>query len=87
MEAIKEEVKSSHQLQHLVQLFQNREAIGPWDYKEGILYFKNRIYLLPDSTLVPLIVKEMHASTREGYHKTLQRMKSAFYWQGMRKFL
>ena len=87
MEAIKQEVKSSHQLQHLVQLFQNREAIGPWDYKEGILYFKNRIYLLPDSTLVPLIVKEMHASTREGYHTTLQRMKLAFYWQGMRKFL
>ncbi|EOX94371.1 Uncharacterized protein TCM_003958 [Theobroma cacao] len=31
-------------------------------------------------------MEEMHSSTHEGYHKTLQRAESVvFYWPGMRR--
>ncbi|GMP77596.1 hypothetical protein CsSME_00033822 [Camellia sinensis var. sinensis] len=87
MESIKEEVGKHPSLQRLVKLCKQGEVIGPWDYKEGILYFKNKIYLAVDPALIPLMVKEIHSSTYAGYHKTLQRIRSVFYWQGMRNFL
>lgn len=71
LEPIKEEVQGNSILQEMVKKCQQDEVVGPWKFKDGILYFKNRIYLLTDSSLVPTIVKEMHSSTHEGYHKTL----------------
>lgn len=60
------------------------EAVGPWSYKEGIIFFKNRIFLLVGSSLVPIIMEEMHSNTRKGFHKTLQRIKFVFFWKGMK---
>ena len=72
-------------MQQLVKLYEQGEIVGPWKYQDGVLYFKNRIYLLADSSLVTAILSEVHSSTHEGYHKTLQRVRSVFYWVRMRK--
>lgn len=80
LDMMKKEVQRNPKLQHLVKLHQQGETVGPWEFKEGILHFKNRIYLVADSPLVPLIIEEMHSSAPEGFHKTLQRIKSVFYW-------
>lgn len=50
---------------------------------DGIIFFKEQIYLPPNSKLTSSIIDEFHGSTREGYMKTLQRIKSNFYWQAM----
>lgn len=84
LDPIKDEVQSNQTMQELVGKCEQDEAVGPWEFKDGILYFKNKIYLRLDSSLIPVIVEEMHSSTHEGYHKTLQRARSVFYWQGMR---
>ncbi|KAI5316983.1 hypothetical protein L3X38_036690 [Prunus dulcis] len=84
LDPIKDEVQSNQTMQELVDKCEQGEAVGPWEFKDGILYFKNKIYLMSDSSLIPVIVEEMHSSTHEGYHKTLQRARSVFYWQGMR---
>ena len=86
LDPIKEEVQNHRSLQSLVK-YPMGEAIGPWNFKEGILYFKEKIYLAADSVLIPIIFEEMHSSTHEGYHKTLQRLKYVFYWQGMQKHI
>lgn len=87
LDPIKEEVHTNSQLQRLVQLWEKGEAVGPWDYKDGVLFFKGRIYMREDSPLIPTIISEIHGSTHEGYHKTMHRIRSIFYWKGMRSHI
>lgn len=70
-DTIKEEVLTNPKLQHLVKLVQEGETVGPWEFKEGVLFFKNRIYFNSDYLLLPVIIQEFHSSTHEGIHKTL----------------
>lgn len=70
--SIQEEVQSNSNLQDIVKLVQNQ-------------FFKDRIFLLSESPLVPVIVNEIHSSTHEGFFKTFQRIRSVFYWKGMKK--
>ncbi|KAI5334926.1 hypothetical protein L3X38_025059 [Prunus dulcis] len=75
LDPIKDEVQSNQTMQELVDKCEQGEAVGPWEFKDGILYFKNKIYLMSYSSRLPVIVEEMHSSTHEGYHKTLQRAR------------
>ena len=58
--------------------------MGPWEYKDGLIFFKRRVYLLHTSPLVPSIISALHDSGHEGYQKTLHRVAQDFYWQGMK---
>jgi len=58
--------------------------VGPWEYKDGLIFFKRRVYLLHTSPLVPSIISALHDSGHEGYQKTLHRVAQDFYWQGMK---
>lgn len=78
LEPIREDVQNHPHLIHLVQLYQEGEAVGPWVYKDGILFFMNRIYLREDSPLTDTIIKEIPSSTHEGYHKSLHQIRSIF---------
>ena len=84
IEPIKEEVQTIPELQRLVMLCQEGEAVGPWQFREGILFFKDRIYLWEKSSLIATILEEIHAGAHEGYQKTVQRIRSIFYWKGMK---
>lgn len=68
------------ELQKLHRLVQDDEAIGTWQVKQSILFFKGKIYLPPNSSLIPLIVGEIHGSSHEGYFKTLHHLHCIFYW-------
>ena len=74
IDTIKEEVQTNPKLQHIVKLVQEGEVVGLWEVNEGVLFFKNRIYLNSDSLLLSVIIREFHSSTHEGLHKTLQRI-------------
>lgn len=86
-DSIHTEIQNSDQLQLLKENIQHSEAIGPWKYKDGLLFFKQRVYLLHNSPLVPSIISTVHNSNHEGYHKTLHRIAQDFYWQGMKTFI
>ncbi|KAA8542515.1 hypothetical protein F0562_023667 [Nyssa sinensis] len=66
VEAIKEEVKSNSNLQMLVQHIMDGEAVGPWEFKDGVIFFKERIYLAENSSLINEILSQFHNSTHEG---------------------
>ena len=54
---------------------------------EGIWYKAGRLFLRPNSSLLPTIMMEAHSSPIGGhfvYHKTLSRLKTCFVWPGMR---
>ncbi|KAJ0076959.1 hypothetical protein Patl1_35310 [Pistacia atlantica] len=46
------------------------EALGPWENRDGIMFFKDRIYLPANSNLIPIILQEIHGSGHED--QTLQ---------------
>ena len=76
------ETQNSEQLQLLLRNIQQGEAVGPWEYKDGLIFFKRRVYLLHTSPLVPSIILALHDSGHEGYQKTLHRVAHDLYWQG-----
>nr|TKS14167.1 hypothetical protein D5086_0000042410 [Populus alba] len=81
---IRLEIKNSDQLQLLLCNIRKGEAVGSWEFKDGLLFFKRRVYLLHTSPLVPSIIAAIHDSAHEGYQKTLHRVAQDFYWQGMK---
>lgn len=68
-----------------MQLVVRREALGPWRFQDGILFFKERIYLTEDSSLATKIFRQFHNSTHERFFKTLQRIRANFYWKGLKR--
>jgi hypothetical protein len=62
-------------LQGLVKRIQEDEAVGPWLYQSGLLFFKDRIVVKATSPIAHTILEEFHNSAHEGYQKGLQRIK------------
>ena len=53
-----------------------------------IIFYKNRIYLIPDSTLKKNIVQESHGSPlsgHQGFLKTYRQIRDRFSWKGLKK--
>lgn len=86
-DSIKEEVNSFPDLKETVQWVCDGEALGPWEYRDGILFFKGRIYLSKNSALIKDIIEQFHNSTHEGFFKTLQRIRSTFYWPNLKSMV
>ena len=85
LKPIQTETQAAPKAQALVNLIQEGEAIGPWKYKDGLIFFKGRIYLLPRSSLIRPIIVEIHDGTHEGFFKTMKRLKHVFYWPHMKE--
>lgn len=61
VEPIKEEIAQDKELQDLVQRIQHGEAIGPWNYKSGLVFYKGQIYLRAQSRLTKAIIQELQS--------------------------
>ncbi|XP_062085366.1 uncharacterized protein LOC133791453 [Humulus lupulus] len=84
---LKEEIESNSTLQQILKNISKGEAMGPWKLHNGLIFFKDRSYLAKDSSVIEEIINQFHGSTHEGVQKTLHRIQSTFYWQGMRKHI
>ena len=54
-----------------------------YSLQNGLILYKNKIFISPSSTLIPLILQQMHNSPiggHSGYLKTFHRIKQDFYW-------
>ncbi|KAB5524798.1 hypothetical protein DKX38_022547 [Salix brachista] len=57
--SIRMEIQTSDQLQLLLRNIQQGEAIGPWEYKDGLIFFKRRVYLQHSSPILEAIDQEL----------------------------
>ncbi|GLT61287.1 hypothetical protein SLA2020_340060 [Shorea laevis] len=69
LEVIKEEAGKDAALQELIQKVKEGEALGPWHYKGEVLFYKDRIYLPENSTLLAPILDQIHGGFHEGTTK------------------
>ena len=85
VDAIRDEQQSQPQVQQLIQKVQDDKAVGPWELRDGLLLFKDRIYLDSGSAIRVDIINQFHGSSHEGFQKTFQRVRANFYWAKMRE--
>jgi len=55
---------------------------------DGMVIFRNRIYVLDDSELKKFILREFHVklySSHPGYQNTLTKINKFYYWLNMKK--
>ncbi|XP_077219125.1 uncharacterized protein LOC143853291 [Tasmannia lanceolata] len=86
---IQKEIVNDPHTQTLLAELQATPATNPhYTLKNGVLYYKNRVYLPPTSSLKTVVFKELHSTPsggHSGYTRTLARIRQSFYWQRMRK--
>ncbi|KAB5511770.1 hypothetical protein DKX38_028798 [Salix brachista] len=51
--SVRMEIQTSAELQVVLRNIQQGEAVGPWEYKDGLIFFKKRVFLQDTSPLVP----------------------------------
>lgn len=87
-----EEVLLSYQSDPICQKNLSAKAIDPTCYEDyslvgDVLRYKSRIYVGSNSDLRSRIILNLHASSLGGHsgnHATYQRIKSLFYWPGLK---
>jgi len=55
---------------------------------DGLVKFKDRVYLSDNSELKKVILREFHVkpySAHPSYHKTLTAVKRYYYWSNIKK--
>src|SRR5580692_9461226 len=63
-----------------------RTALSNWTLDDGIILFKNRVYVPNNRDIRQLIITETHESPvagHPGHLKTLYLLKERFYWPSM----
>ena len=60
-----------------------RTALSDWTLDDGIILFKNRVYVPNNRDIRRSIIAETHESPASGHLKTLYLLKEQFYWPGM----
>ena len=84
LDAVREEQGKNTLVQAIVQRVHDDDAVGPWELRDGLLLFKDRLYLPANSILKHDIIQQFHNGSYEGFHKTLRRIRANFYWSKMR---
>ena len=81
-----EEDESTKELLQALMIGQNQDK--KLSIQNGLILFKNRIYLNPQCSLKQKVLSLTHDSPLGGHSgdlKTLQRAKRNWYWQGMKQ--
>lgn len=85
---IKQEHTSDPHVQTLLgQLKRGELDAMQYTDKDGILFYKGRFYFSPNSPFRSKVLTLLHNSPwggHSGYHKTYHRVKSDFYWPGLK---
>jgi hypothetical protein len=60
---------------------------APWSLVDGLVQYRGRLYIPPDSALVREIVQAVHEDGHEGVQRTLHRLRRDFHFPNMKHFV
>jgi hypothetical protein len=88
LKQLKAELAKNDHLQTIVQqCLNNTGTDSNYTVKEGLLYWKNKLVLPVDSSLIQQVLQEYHASPiggHAGITRTMARISAEFYWPNMK---
>lgn len=85
IETIKEECNRDPDILELIKSFLKGTLASDWSFTYGLHYYEGKLFLPAKSTLLPIVIKELHSSTHEGFDMTFFRIKQVFFWKRMSK--
>ncbi|GAU49725.1 hypothetical protein TSUD_407960 [Trifolium subterraneum] len=87
-EEIREEVNKDEKLQKIITDLQQDPMSWPgYSYKQGVLFYENKLVISKNSGLIPIFLEEFHATPQGGhssFYKTYRRIAANIYWVGMK---
>jgi hypothetical protein len=82
------ELQQDEKLQVIVKALQQDPNSKPgYVYKQGVLMYNGRLVISRQSQLIPVLLKEFHATSQgghSGFYKTYRRIAANVYWIGMK---
>ena len=88
MEVVEKEVELDEELKAIIEeLKQNPDEPSKFQWVNGNLWYKKRIVLSKESTLIPTLLHTFHDSIlggHSGFLRTYKRMCGELYWKGMK---
>lgn len=78
LDAVRDEIAGSPELQDLLSKFEAAPTPN-WRVHNGLILYNDRVYLLPSSSLINLVIAALHNGTHEGIQRTLHRVRRDFY--------
>ena len=84
LDSLKDSCKSDGGYQDLLSKLvdSNHPSQAGYSLQNGLILYKNKIYLSPTSSLIPLLLQQLHDNPiggHSGYLKTFHRVKQDFY--------
>jgi hypothetical protein len=76
---IKQEINGDVELSALPDAIRGGAKPTPWSVVDGIILYKDRVYVAPPSNLRQCILEQVHGAGHEGVHKTLHRLRADFH--------
>ena len=67
-----------------------RTALSDWSYKDGLIIYRGKVYVPPDTEIRKEVVTSFHDSIlarHPGFFKTLHLIKEHYWWPGLTVFL
>ncbi|ESK82843.1 reverse transcriptase-rnase h-integrase [Moniliophthora roreri MCA 2997] len=67
-----------------------KSVLSDWEIREGLLFYKDQIYILDATELRRKIIQMIHKTPRIGHPgqwNTLEQVQRDFWWPGMAKFV
>lgn len=83
--AVRQTQSTDPEVQRIIKDLQFGEMLRPWEFQDGILRLKSKLYVPPHTALTATIIAMIHESCHEGYQRTLHRLSRDFYWSGMKR--
>ncbi|KAL0533232.1 hypothetical protein IC582_030448 [Cucumis melo] len=89
LEIVKKEVFQDPKYERIIRQIEQGEELEVNDYslKKGLLMYKNRLVILKQSSLIPVILDTFHNSAiggHSGFLRTYKRIAAELYWMGMK---
>lgn len=80
---IQKKYSTSNESKVLVQQVLDGKLQEPWEYRDSVLFHKQKVNLPKNSSPADRIIAAVHNGFHEGYQKTLYRITNDFDWPGM----
>lgn len=83
LEDMKTTYGNDPELQVLLQKWEHKEVNQKYTVRDGLLYFKPRLYVANNARIKAKILNLLHnrpIRSHSGYDKTMQRMRMEFFW-------
>lgn len=83
------EVHKDPELYKIIEALQKGVPTKPgFAYRNGVLFYEDRLVVAADSVWLPGLLKEFHSTPQgghSGFYRTYRRVAANLYWLGMKK--